>query len=186
MRTAFRASVMLIALVILPAAWIHYGPLPPGAQQVVNRTMQAARASLGIAPADSKKPIAADAVDLSKTSALRNDAEVEFFAKPKSFGTAPTSRPTEPSAESSSSPLAQRAEPLLADLRKHGVVEYVLEPWGSSGRLYRFHCNMPLVGSSDQTRRFESVSESPLGSIERVAAEVSAWRAERTLAARIQ
>ena len=48
----FRATVMLATLVGLPAAWVYYGPLPHGAQKVVDRFVDVARDTLGIkAPA---------------------------------------------------------------------------------------------------------------------------------------
>jgi len=47
MATAFRAIVMLVVLVGLPAAWVYYGPLPPSAMGVIHRTVATAKQSLG-------------------------------------------------------------------------------------------------------------------------------------------
>jgi len=47
MATLFRAVVMLTVLVGLPSAWVYYGPLPPEAMGMVERTIASARASLG-------------------------------------------------------------------------------------------------------------------------------------------
>ena len=47
MAALFRATVMLLVLVGLPAAWIYYGPLPPEAMGVIQRTVATAKQSLG-------------------------------------------------------------------------------------------------------------------------------------------
>ena len=47
MATLFRAAVMLSVLVGLPAAWIYYGPLPTGAQRVVDRFVAIAKEATG-------------------------------------------------------------------------------------------------------------------------------------------
>jgi|GEM_PF-1376898 len=49
MATLFRAVVMLVVLVGLPSAWVYYGPLPPAAMGVVQRTIAAAKQSFGLA-----------------------------------------------------------------------------------------------------------------------------------------
>jgi hypothetical protein len=71
--------------------------------------------------------------------------------------------------------LADRLDPLLARLRRLGAIEYALEHWGEGGKLYRFHCEMP-VGATPLTQQFEAVTADPQKSIEQVLAEVSSWQ----------
>jgi hypothetical protein len=75
--------------------------------------------------------------------------------------------------------LAERVEPLLTQLRQFGVAEYALERWGGDGKLYRFHCEMPLGAGAALTQQFEAVTADPEASVEQVVAEVSRWRLSR-------
>ena len=43
----FSALCYVVTLVGLPAAWIYYGPLPQGAQRVVDRFVEVARDAIG-------------------------------------------------------------------------------------------------------------------------------------------
>jgi hypothetical protein len=47
MATLFRAVVMLVVLVGLPSAWVYYGPLPPSAMGVIERTVATAKQQFG-------------------------------------------------------------------------------------------------------------------------------------------
>ena len=176
MATTFRALVMLTVLVGLPAAWVYYGPLPPEAQRVVDRLVGVAKEAIGwdkptsyhLADATennySPAPAAnsADALDMrvAVQSAVVTPVEAPALVPPKS--------PT----------FAQRVEPLLAKLREFGVVAYDLEPWGASGTLYRFHCEMPLGASDQLTQQFEAVAENPQATIEQVVAQVAQWQTD--------
>jgi hypothetical protein len=161
MVTAIRAAIMLTVLVGLPAAWVYYGPLPDGAQRVVDRFFAAAREAVGwdaseAMPAQAATPIAA--------------STAPQFAAPPSTAPAPT--PSQP-------PLARQMEPLLVQLRQLGVAEYALEPWGADGGLYRFHCEMPLAAGAQATEQFEAIAADPHATVEQVVAEVSSWHAAR-------
>ena len=74
--------------------------------------------------------------------------------------------------------LPERVEPFLVKLRQFGVAEYALERWGGDGKLYRFHCEMPVIGSS-LTQQFEAVAADPEASVEQVVTEVSRWQLAR-------
>lgn len=84
MTVFFRASVMLLTLVGLPAAWIYYGPLPTGAQKVVNRFVDVARDALGW-----QQPIQAkQAWDQAKVAPRFSERQFEIKAtKPSDFST---------------------------------------------------------------------------------------------------
>jgi hypothetical protein len=158
-----RAAVMLAVLVGLPAAWIYYGPLPPGAQRVVDRAIEIVKDATGW-----QQPVE----DLGGGKAAPRFSSVEpapvFSAEPpRSLPSASTTVPTG---------LAEQLEPLLARLRAWGPTEYALEPWGRQGELFRFRCAMPLAGDHEVTRQFEAVATTPAASIARVVAEVADWR----------
>jgi hypothetical protein len=176
MATTFRALVMLAALVGLPAAWIYYGPLPPDAQRVVDRLVGVAKeaigrdttstASAGPGRAQSMNDAAAPAWDAAASGGTSARLELPAAAPVEAAPLAATKAPT----------LAERVEPLLAKLRQFGVVAYDLEPWGTGGKLYRFHCEMPLAESAQLTQQFEAFAEDPQATVEQVVAQVAQWQ----------
>jgi hypothetical protein len=203
MATLFRAAVMLSVLVGLPGAWIYYGPLPTGAQRVVDRFVAIAKEAGGWKKAEAKPqptwdftksaPIAGEnlAGGAGGGDALARDAEAaivhDLTAKmpdDREYTPAPPLQIGDalPQAETvlakTPSTLAERVEPLLTQLRQFGVAEYALERWGGDGKLYRFHCEMPIGGSS-LTQQFEAVAANPEASVEQVVTEVSRWRLAR-------
>jgi hypothetical protein len=171
MATFFRALVMLSVLVGLPAAWIYYGPLPPEGQRVVDRVVSAAK----------------EAVGWNKSAAKPSEAESKADEAPAWSIDAPIAAPpiapplvtpvvaTEPAPTQLPS-FQEQVEPLLAQLRQFGVIEYALERWGDGGKLYRFRCEMPLGASDQFTQQFEAVAADPQVSVEQVVAEVSQWQ----------
>jgi hypothetical protein len=196
MATLFRAAVMLSVLVGLPGAWIYYGPLPTRAQRVVDRFVAVAKEAAGWkeveAPArptwDFTKSAPLDASGLADGDSASNVEAPRFGV---ASATAPTAAAPGPatlqigSALPAPAPvakepdtLAERVEPWLTQLRQFGVAEYALERWGGDGKLYRFHCEMPVVGSS-LTQQFEAVAANPESSVEQVVTEVSRWRLAR-------
>jgi hypothetical protein len=187
MATLCRAAVMLSVLVGLPAAWIYYGPLPSGAQRVVDRFVSIAKDAAGWKETTPQPrptwdftrsaPIAAGGEEAPARSAA--DAVVApSFGAPLQIGAAlpPAETPVQTAAS-----LAERVEPWLTKLREFGVAEYALERWGGDGKLYRFHCEMP-IGGSPLTQQFEAVAANPETSVEQVVAEVAKWRTARQAA----
>jgi hypothetical protein len=176
MATCFRALVMLAVLVGLPAAWIYYGPLPPEGQRVVDRVVAAAKEAVGwgkpapYEPADSAEvnyqPPAPPFTSKSSSGEVVN---ASTFSSP-SVSSAPALIPPKPRS------FQEQVEPLLAQLRQFGVIEYALERWGDGGALYRFTCEMPLGASDQLTQQFEAVAADPQVSVEQVLAEVSQWQ----------
>ena len=177
MATLFRAAVMMSVLVGLPGAWIYYGPLPSSAQRVVDRFVTIAKEATGWKSAE---PAAKPAWDFTKSEPIvgqtagMNPAAHQEQAP--GFGSALP--PAEAPAPAPPTTLAERVEPLLVQLRQLGVAEYALERWGGEGKLYRFHCEMPISGGS-LTQQFEAVTGDPEASVEQVVTEVSQWRLAR-------
>ncbi len=159
MTTTFRASVMLVIFVGAPAAWIYLGPLPREAQQVVTRL---------ISTATSRLRMAFDTVPVQqRKSAPRFDVPVSPQYNLLADKTA-------------SAGLRSDIEPVLEQLRRMGVAEYALEPWGMRGNLYRFRCTMPIGQSDDLTTQFEGVNEDPGVSVRQVLQEVIIWQHNRS------
>jgi len=191
MATLFRAAVMLSVFVGLPGAWIYYGPLPTGAQRVVDRFVAIAKEATGWKETEAKPaptwdftksaPIPGEglAVDPGGMNPPARDEGTRYgeaATAPLQIGLA-LPLPEAPPAKAPST-LAERVEPLLTQLRQFGVAEYALERWGGDGKLYRFHCEMPIGGGS-LTQQFEAVAANPEASVEQVVAEVSQWRIAR-------
>lgn len=190
MATLFRAAVMLSVLVGLPGAWIYYGPLPTGAQRVVDRFVTIAKDAAGWKDAEAKPAAEWDfrnSTPLGEGSlAGKTLGETAGINPAAHLGSAPSLKigdalpyaEMEPAAPREPSTLEERVEPWLTQLRQFGVAEYALERWGGDGKLYRFHCEMPVIGSS-LTQQFEAVAADPEASVEQVVTEVSRWRLAR-------
>ena len=67
----------------------------------------------------------------------------------------------------------------LTRLAELGGVDPALEPWGTSGNLYRFRCRARLADTPQITQHFEAVAAEQLVAVENVVAKVQSWRAER-------
>ena len=179
MTTAFRALVMLAFFVGLPAAWIYYGPLPDGAQRVVDQFVAAAKEAVGwekaiaardrVAPVIQPTPLAPAWPQSTAAGQMTSESAPSFAPAQPSIAAAPTAQAT----------LAAAVEPLLARLRAWGVAKYALEPWGAGNSLYRFHCEMPLAADAALTQQFEAVADDPQATIEQVVAEVATWQLAR-------
>ncbi len=159
MATFVRALVMLSVLVGLPAAWVYYGPLPPQAQQAVDRLVAMAKGAVGWNQATAGAAVeSANSNRLPAAPAFTERQAAPALIRPKA------------------ATFADRVEPMLAELRQLGVMEYALERWGAGGELYRFRCEMPLGAQAELTQLFEAVAADPQLSVEQVVAEVSQWQ----------
>jgi hypothetical protein len=177
-----RALVMLVTLVGLPAAWVYYGPLPDGAQRVVDRFVEVAQDALGW-----KRPATANALDAQKAPARFNEtlptppdqpvvsqAKFEGTRPPVQLAGATMNLPTSDMPVPSGS--QGEMEMHLALLKKLGVAQYALEKWGAG---YRFKCAVPLGDNPDFTRQFEAIDPDPLASVRQVVGEVTSWQNAR-------
>jgi hypothetical protein len=181
MTTAMRAGIMLTVLVGLPAAWVYYGPLPPHAQQVVDRVVAAAK----------------EAVEWDELTARREPERIPQH-RASAAATATSPAPALVAASSAPSPeapaliadtaaprsLVDRVAPLRAQLHEWGVAEYRLDLWGARQELYRFSCEMPLAPGSPATEQFEAVAADPQAAVEQVVAEVRRWKDSQLTAMR--
>ena len=64
-------------------------------------------------------------------------------------------------------------------LRQLGATYYILELWGQSKQLYRFHCRVAVTGSPTYTRYFEATGTEALLAMREVLGQVEAWRARQ-------
>ena len=184
MATLFRAAVMLSVLVGLPGAWIYYGPLPTGAQRVVDRFVAIAKEATGWKEAEAKPQPTWDFTKSAPIAGGDLGAQAQGVAPLAPMAEAPAVQIggalplPEASPEMPPSTLKERLKPLLQQLEQYGVAGYEMHRWGSDGNLYRFQCEMPLAGGS-LTQQFEAVAANPEASVEQVIAEVSEWRLAR-------
>jgi len=136
MATAFRAIVMLAVLVGLPAAWVYYGPLPPSAMGVIQRTVATAKQSLGWKDQGSptrwtvETPKTAPRFDASVVQATRSTAQTtqlmaqatrHFQQQTASQGpvvpTQPMMRDSQFTLASATVPAAKPAAPMQAPMQ---------------------------------------------------------------------
>jgi hypothetical protein len=188
MSTWIRGTIMLATLVGLPAAWIYWGPLPPEAQAVVDRTIDRIKQSAGWYGQGERlswsgwPPKAFPAA-----SAASETTEVRFDPQATSAGLSgePLARDpvvpgsVAPSCASVAPAEAEDLSPLLAQLRSLGAVEYALERWGASGEMFRFRCAMPLGPSDSHTQHFEALSGDARESVAAVLREARDWQLAR-------
>jgi len=62
-------------------------------------------------------------------------------------------------------------------LRELGATYYLLETWGNSGQMYRFHCKVSAAGDPSQIRHFDATETDPLRAMGHVLADVEKYRA---------
>ena len=200
MATWLRATVMLVVLVGLPATWVYYGPLPPEAMGVIQRTIASAKHLFGweTQPASAAWPgetlKTAPRFDESlaeATRTLQQQPIVEQSDLPRTpqtpvtrdpqFSLASAELPVENPAppKNLDSELARQLEPHLSLLRSLDAADYSLENWGGQGQLYRFRCSIALGESDDHVRHFESINADPLHAVHQVVGEVTAWQNAR-------
>ncbi len=196
MATVFRATVMLVVLIGLPAAWVYYGPLPPAAMGVIQRTIVSAKQSIGWedssqggwSPESTKAAprfdgaLAAGRRKLTQQSANSVTQPTTPVMRDAKFSLASASMPiTEPQLPRAEidQELAQQLEPHLSLLRSLDAADYTLENWGGEGKYYRFRCSVSLGGDDDHTRQFEAIGADALRAVHQVVGEVTAWQNAR-------
>jgi hypothetical protein len=182
MAVFFRALVMLITLVGLPAAWIYFGPLPAGPQKVVDRFVEVARDALGwksnqtvnaIQGVDKAPPRYEEVLPTPADTQAVSRTLYEGQQTPVSLVSATEEMPSILPANRS---LKQHIEPHLNVLRQMGAANYSLEEWGGG---YRFKCAVSLGKNVDFTRHFEAIDPDPLATVRQVVGEVTAWQNAR-------
>lgn len=183
MTVFFRALVMLLTLVGLPAAWIYYGPLPANAQQVVDRFVEVAQEAVGWR----KEPAPSSVLNPLKSAPRYEDSPVTspvtlpvsqatFEGESSSIALASASTPAVDGPESSELEADSEMQSHLSLLKAMGVAHYSLEKWGTG---FRFKCSVPLGNNPDFARQFEAHDADPLATVRQVVGEVSSWQNAR-------
>jgi hypothetical protein len=183
MAVFFRALVMLVTLVGLPAAWVYCGPLPDGAQRVVDRFVEVAQDALGW-----KRPATVDSLDVQKAPArfngiLPTPPDRPQVSQASYEGPQPPAQLAGATSVNLAAPLSTPAnatqgemEMHLTLLKKMGAAQYALEKWGAG---YRFKCAVALGDNPDFTRQFEAIDADPLATVRQVVGEVTSWQNAR-------
>lgn len=190
MTVFFRAAVMLLVLVGLPAAWVYYGPLPAGGQRVVNRFVEVARNALGMqrqspdhqawgqgkaAPRFNEAPFREQGSATARSQqAFPAPAVSRSPSSPISLVSA--SLPSTEAKLPTSDDLAGHLEPHFSLLRKLGAANYSLAHWGTEGNLYRFHCSIPFGAEGLMSREFDAIETDPVAAVRQVVGEVTSWQ----------
>ncbi|WP_144977974.1 hypothetical protein [Bremerella volcania] len=87
----------------------------------------------------------------------------------------PSNRLTAPASQPSGL-ISQGTQDIQAELDQLGANYYRLESWGSSPRVYRFHCTVAIkIGQSEYSQRFEATAENPEAAMRQVHTDVQAW-----------
>ena len=183
-QTFVRTVVMLATLGLLAKLWYHHGPTVEELQVIGVRVAEIAQqtwtdywqsrdanSSLAgeapVAPAPFSPPSNALQPIHAEPSATRLPAP-----SPIQLASAVAAPPLAPATSAASDPVQR----MLDELTQWGVRDSQLEPWGTSGRLYRFSCSAPWARSPSFSRHFEAVADSRLAAVEQVAAEIRDWR----------
>lgn len=66
--------------------------------------------------------------------------------------------------------------PLARELEQLGAQMPKLEPWGTDGRLHRFHCSAALPGCEAMQRHFDAIRATPTEAVSVALAELRQWR----------
>ena len=177
MAVVSRALIMLATLVGLPAAWVYYGPLPDGAQRVVDRFVEVTRDALGW-----KRPATVSSLQFDKAPPRYDrpqevspvsHATFDGNPSPVQLAAGGVSLPTPPPPLSAANDEIQMH---LGFLKNLGVAQYALEKWGTG---YRFKCAVPLGDNPDFTRQFEAIDADPLATVRQVVGDVTSWQNAR-------
>lgn len=189
MAVFLRALVMLVTLVGLPAAWVYFGPLPPGPQRVIDRFMDVARNALGL----EQNAGACEQRNLGVAPRFQEEVPIDKQDEAPSFegntdvsgdsqiSLVSAALPQKPAAatrivESAHAHLAEELEPHLSLLRSLEAVDYKLEQWGATGKQYRFSCSIPLGTNDAFTRHFDAISTDPVAAVREVVGEITSWQ----------
>lgn len=182
MAVFFRAVVMLVTLVGLPAAWVYYGPLPQGAQRVVDRFLEVTQDALGW-----QRPATSDTACGQSKTAPRFDQKLSAVSSLSQVSQAGFQGSATParlaSASEIVSPETAQRQGIDGEMQRHlslldslGAEQYSLERWGDG---YRFQCAMPLGDNPDFTRHFEAIHADSLTAVRQVVGEVSSLQNAR-------
>jgi hypothetical protein len=200
--TVYRAVVMFAVGAIVVTTWQHFGPSAEQVKSAVVSGIDMAETAwknwqtpskeerskdppMGSAPLFTQTPPAAATDPTPPPLATLNPANATGAPMNTTASRAipANQEAVAPLNEKTAQPPGasdRRMSGLLSRLEQLGGAEPKLAPWGSSGHLYRFCCRAALADSPTYSRHFESVAEEPSQAVERVVAQVEAWRTERS------
>lgn len=171
----FRAIVMLLFLVGLPAAWIVLDPLPAPARQAISRAARTLGNSTGLLP---ERLAPESPVDQKSAPVFQPSEEPDTGGVvPASFSIGAANPAGGAAASDQATRLEAELEPQLEILRQMGVSQYALREWGGSGSLYRFSCSVTMGAIS---REFDAIAARPADAVREVVGDVSAWQNARS------
>ena len=101
---------------------------------------------------------------------MNDDSNAHAVTPAAAFG------PPDPTPAVVGQPSGERFTEIQQRFRHLGATYTLLETWGDQGQLYRFYCRIGMAGSSTYSRYFEATDEDPLGAMDKVLAQVEAWR----------
>jgi len=148
-------------------------------------------------PADRSGPLARSSGPASQVPGQAGEAAAVRPSRARLAQSFPTASPPleagtpdfRSPGSASSGPVAEQAPAVAANdrralaveqrLQELGVKHYLLEPWGTRGQLYRFHCKVPIGDHSTWTRFFQATDPDPFKAMTRVLRDVEAWQAGR-------
>jgi len=105
------------------------------------------------------------------------------FAPREIAADSPSSRPN---PEPPRTGAGDRFEAVSRRLKELDVEYMRLEAADARGEQFHFHCHVPLGNETTYSRPFEALAADPVAAMERVLAEVEAWRAAREHSPRIR
>jgi hypothetical protein len=176
--TIYRAIVMVAAGIILVKGWQLYGPSTEQVKSLGARAAEMAHVAWSNLQSSEAQPVrmgedprlaAAPPASVIAASVVES---APLFSGPSGHEEA-----VAPITESSPAGGVDRLPALYSQLKELGAFDPQMTAWGSSGQMYRFQCRAALGDTPAFARHFEAVAAEPLAAVQRVVANVEAWRA---------
>lgn len=191
LRTTFRVVIMVSVLAVVVKGWFLYGPSREQVSSVGVRAIELGDSLLSrfrdptppaAAPQGGPPPFVATPAEagpsaqrLPPTLSPPAVGEVQLASAIDPAGPAVASQMVAPVSQPAG--VDARIEAALAQLDELGAGQHQLQPWGTSGQLYRFCCSAAWGSGPDYSRHFEAVAAEPAAAVEQVVGQVAAWRA---------
>lgn len=164
-----------------PAEQSEFARPGPGLPTSTLATPYAASREAESGPADDQF-----ALDMAPRAAPTGDARRSSAATSNQVGEPPFRRPAAPqemtartAAQADSDAFAEQVASIEQRLQALGAAQYQLEPWGNSGRLYRFWCEVDLDGSQRRLQHWEAIDVDPVAAMRDVLGQIETWTAQR-------
>ncbi|MBX3414927.1 MAG: hypothetical protein KF708_19740 [Pirellulales bacterium] len=169
---ASSAPATTAALGANPPAALTSAPPQMLSEMTVNNFSPPAQAPPAVATVGYTAPVGGSAMTPSVGTSLSEAGETAQ-AMPAHFAHTP---PLPSPGPGNDAPQANPFRDMEQRLRALGATYYLLESWGTTGNLYRFHVKMALAGNPSYNRHFEATDADPMMAMRHVLSEVEAWR----------